>query len=513
MSVDPVVRKLVACGGTMQRHGRSFQSFFGASSRLLRFPSVVAWCAGLGIAAPLLLGSAAPCMRLTRPGIQVQGEVKICPGRYRVADPTELGVIIVASSGTRLDLTGVTLESGDSIASEFVGAGVVSRGVSRVTIFGGTIRGYRYGIRLEGGSGHIVTELDLSGSRSQALRSTQDRFDEADWLDIFRPDSFELYGGGLLLEEVDGATVTGVTAQRAQNGIGMIGARRVYVADNDVSYNSGWGIHLWRSSHNVIVRNQAHHNARCESPTYSKGCASAGILLRERSDSNIVADNDLTHSGGGFFLSGDRPLVEPSTGNLVARNNASFAYHNAFESTFSAGNTFLGNRADNSSYGFWLGYSTRTTVRGNTVIGSANAGIAIEHGSDNAIADNVIMGAAIGIRLFARNQDHEPSRGYTIDDNVLADLERALVLEATTQVKVRGNVFDDVGDAITVDDAGRETTVVGNVFLRVRGWFISAPRLAAGGNYWALSDAKAIAAKIKGDVDIAPWFTAAAAGF
>jgi hypothetical protein len=55
--------------------------------------------------------------------------------------------------------------------------------------------------------------------------------------------------------------------------------------------------------------------------------------------------------------------------------------------------------------------------------------------------------------------------------------------------------------------------VTGNVFLRVRGWFISAPSLAAGGNYWALSDAKAIAAKIKGDVDIAPWFPAAAAGF
>jgi len=497
----------------MQSHGRSLEYLLERAPRRLSHPGGWTWCAVLGIAAPLLVGRAAPCIRPARPGTQVQGEVKICPGRYRVADPTEQGVIIIASSGTRLDLTGVTLESGDSMASEFVGAGVVSRGVSRVTIFGGTIRGYRYGIRLEGGGGHVVTELDLSGSRSQALRSTEDRFDEADWLDIFRPGSFELYGSGLLLEEVDGATVTRVTAQRAQNGIGMIGARRVYVADNDVSYNSGWGIHLWRSSHNVIVRNQAHHNVRCESPAYSRGCDSAGILLRERSDSNVVADNDLTHSGNGFFLSGLRPLVEPSTGNLVARNNASFAYHNAFESTFSAGNTFLDNRADGSSYGFWLGYSTRTTVRGNTVIGSANACIAIEHGSDNAITDNVIMGAAVGIRLFARNQDHEPSRGYAIDDNVLADLERALVLEATAQVKIRGNVFDDVGDAITVDEAGRGSTVAGNVFLRVRGWFISAPNLSAGGNYWALSDAKAIAAKINGDVDIAPWFPAAAAGF
>ena len=36
-------------------------------------------------------------------------------------------------------------------------------------------------------------------------------------------------------------------------------ARESYVADNDVSNNSGWGIHLFRSSHNIIVRNAADH--------------------------------------------------------------------------------------------------------------------------------------------------------------------------------------------------------------------------------------------------------------
>src|SRR6266850_2952067 len=92
----------------------------------------------------------APCIRPVRPGTQVQGEVRVCPGRYRVADPTEVGVIIAAASGTHIDLTGVVLESGDSIPSRFVGVGVVSRGVDAVTITGGAIRGYRYGVRIEG---------------------------------------------------------------------------------------------------------------------------------------------------------------------------------------------------------------------------------------------------------------------------------------------------------------------------------------------------------------------------
>src|SRR5215216_2198164 len=122
----------------------------------------------------------APCIRPTRAGTQVQGEVRVCPGRYRVPDQTEQGVIIIAASGTRIDLAGVVLESGDSVPARFVGVGIASHGVDAVTISGGSIRGYRYGVRLEGGRGHRVSGSDLSGSRSQAVRSTPARPDSAD---------------------------------------------------------------------------------------------------------------------------------------------------------------------------------------------------------------------------------------------------------------------------------------------------------------------------------------------
>ncbi len=119
-----------------------------------------------------LSGSAhtAPCIRPTRAGTQVQGEVRVCPGRYRIPDRSERGVIIAAASGTRIDLTGVVLESGDSVPSRYVGTGVVSRGVDGVTISGGAIRGYRYGVRIEGGRAHRVTGTNVSGSRSQEVR-------------------------------------------------------------------------------------------------------------------------------------------------------------------------------------------------------------------------------------------------------------------------------------------------------------------------------------------------------
>ena len=453
------------------------------------------------------------CLRLRSAGTQIQGHVRVCPGRYEIADPDEQGVIVIASSGTHLDLTGVTIESGDSLASSFVGVGVVSRGVDAVEIHGGTVRGYRYGILIEGGLGHRVYDVRLSGSRAQALRSSATQYDEADWLDIFHPDTFETYGSGLLFKWTNDASVVRVVATNGQNGIGLFGARRTYVADNTVSHNSGWGIHLWRAAHNVIVRNAAHHNSRCESASYSRGCDSAGILLRERSDSNIVADNDLRYSGDGFFLSGHRPDLNPSVGNLVVRNDASFAYHNAFESTFSHGNTFVDNVADSSLYGFWLGYSSGNVVQGNRMVGSETAGIAIEHGADNTIAENVIIGGNIGVHLFTRQAGAEASRGYRIDDNVLANLDQGIVLQSTIQTKVRGNLFDGLGEALVVDLDGRETEVSGNIFLRPGRWFISAPDLEAGGNFWSTNSSQDALARINGNVRIEPWRPAAEAGF
>lgn len=465
----------------------------------------------------ILGGSAAPtCIRPAHAGTQVQGDVKICPGRYWMADHAERGAIIAATSNTRIDLTGVTLQSGDTLPAAFTGIGVSSEGVNNITIVGGTIRGYRYGIRLEGGRGHRIRDVDVSGSRHQRLISTPETFNDADWLDIFRPDTFEQYGSGVYLKNVEDVAVTGVVSHGAQNGIGLFGVRRAYVADNDVSGNSGWGIHLWRSAHNTIIRNKADHNVRCEGTTYRRGCDSAALLLREQSDSNTITDNDLTRSGDGFFLSGHRPLVRPSVGNLVVRNDATGSYHNAFESTFSWGNSFVDNHADSSAYGFWLGYSSGTLVRGNTIIGSRMVGIAIEHGSENALSGNVIIGGKTGIWLFAPGETGEsgdPSRGYHLDDNVLANLDRGIILERTTQARLRGNLFDGVGDGLVVDSAGRGTEVIGNIFLRATQSYVQAPDLAAGSNYWGAPDPESTLPKVKGRVSILPWWPAAAAGY
>lgn len=451
---------------------------------------------------------AAPCLRPTRAGTQVQGEVRVCPGRYRIPDPAERGVIIVAASGTRVDLTGVVLESGDSLSGRFVGMGIASRNVDGVTVVGGTIRGYRVGIRLEGGRGHRVVGSSLSGSR--AVRPAE-AGDSLARLDPVHLEVFQAYGSGLMLARTAATMVTGVTARGSQNGISLLEARDSYLADNDVSGNNGWGIQLWRASKNIIVRNLVDHTVRCAPP--AADCGAAAILIREGSDSNTVGDNDLSASSTGLRLGAGHPNERPSRSNLIYRNTASEAAGAGFLVGTAWSALLLDNRADSSAYGFLLQNAAGCTIRGNTVIGARTAAIAGEHSADIRIESNVLLEAPVGVLVSAPRAGGAPSRGYRIDDNMVTRIAQGIVLQGTTGSRLRGNVLDGVGDGIVVDGTGHGTEVSGNVFLRTSGWFIDAPDLAAGGNYWATADATAAAARVRGRISVLPWRPASVAGY
>jgi parallel beta-helix repeat protein len=388
---------------------------------------------------------------------------------------------------------------------------VASHGVDEVTVLGGTVRGYRFGVRLEGGRNHRLSGLDVSGGRRQVLRSTAEQADTAERLDVAHVEASDQYGAGILLRGTSGAAVTGIIAHGAQNGIGLVEANETYVADNDLADNSGWAVHLFRSSHNTIARNDASRTRRC--PTPGTDCLAAAILLREGSDSNTISDNDLTASTIGVLVTGERPISRPSVGNLIYRNDASLATVVAFEARATWGVSFLQNRVDSAAAGFDLVRLSGGLVRGNTVIGARGAGIEVAHGGDTSLEANVILGAPVGIRITAERSGTAPGRGFRVDDNMLGGVEQAVVLRGVTDGRVRGNVFDGVGDGLVVDGAGHGTEVSGNVFLRATGWFIDAPDLVAGGNYWATPDAPRAAEKVRGRVSVLPWKPASAAGY
>jgi parallel beta-helix repeat protein len=151
--------------------------------------------------------------------------------------------------------------------------------------------------------------------------------------------------------------------------------------------------------------------------------------------------------GDGFFLAGLTPdgIDVGCNNNLFVENDASYSPNNAFEGVFSKGNTYQGNKANHSNYGFWLGYSTDCTVRDNQIYHNRQAGIAVENGVGFKILDNDIQNNAHGLLVWTRFYDflkkvpniNETSSDWRIERNTLLRNKKGIRIAANQDHGVR----------------------------------------------------------------------------
>jgi parallel beta-helix repeat protein len=348
---------------------------------------------------------------IDRPGIEIHRSVRIQPETYRVADTSDAGVLIVKADNITIDLNGAELVgSADGAAPDaFSGFGIVSDGHSNITIKNGKIRGFKVAVYVRGGANVVVEDCDVSHNYRMRLKSTPEREDASDWLWPHYNDQNEWmgrYGGGIVVEECTKAIVRRNRGHHSQNGILLDATSDSKVYDNDFSFNSGWGLAMWRSSRNEVSHNKFDWCVRGYSHgVYARGQDSAGILVFEQCNNNVFAYNSATHGGDGFFLyAGHETLQQTGEGgcnrNILYRNDFSHAVANGIEATFSDGNWFIENVLNDCNYGVWGGYSYNTWIVGNQIRDCSVAGIAIEHGHDNVIEANDLTRNPVGVQLW-----------------------------------------------------------------------------------------------------------------
>ena len=356
------------------------------------------------------------------------------PSRYQgLHTPTSPGTIIeVCADGVALDLSGVVLDG-----ERAGGVGIWVHDCADVTILNGMVIGFHHGIRAEN-----VSNLSIRG----CLVSDHANPPDAGWLSDLEAPVEEGFGGGIYLRGVRHSAIENNRVNNNFNGISLVRSEHNIIRGNNASYCGNVGIYLLRSSDNEVADNLAEHCIRYTDRFWCDTADSAGILLEDGSNRNRITGNSLRYSGDGFFIRAHNR--EPSNHNLVSGNDASHSPNNAFEAVFSSGNVFEDNVANYSNYGFWLGYSTDTTVRRNEIASNRFDGIAIEHGRDNRIEDNRIAGNRNGVRLWSNpapdvqtNRDL-PQRAYGISGNRIED-SRDCGVTATSDhdVDLRENDF------------------------------------------------------------------------
>ncbi|MEZ4702519.1 MAG: NosD domain-containing protein [Rhodothermales bacterium] len=409
----------------------------------------------------LILGAAINLPALGQEPVRLEAgmvfttSVTVAPGVYRLPADS-LGAIRVQGEGIVVDFNGAVLDgaAADATPDQFAGYGIVIDRSSHVTIKNAVVRGYKVGLiaydtphlKIDGG--------DFSYNYRQRLKSTIEREHLDDWMSYHLNDHDEWlgYGAAIYLNRCDRPTIRAVTVTGGQNGVMLTDVNHGLLEDNAITFNSGIGIGMYRSSYNAVLHNRLDWNVRGYSHgVYYRGQDSAAILVYEQSTHNTFAYNSATHSGDGFFLWAGQTTMDDGSGgsndNLLVGNDFSFAPTNCIEVTFSR-NTILGNRLEGCWHGIWGGYSFDTAIAGNTFIDN-DEHIAIEHGQDIAITDNTFAGGKLGIYTWAR--DSQPadwgyaqhrdtrSRDYTIHRNRFAGVAEPLRILKTEPVSETEN--------------------------------------------------------------------------
>ncbi len=294
----------------------------------------------------------------------------------------------------------------------YAGTAIRATGRRGVRLRGCRAEGFLTGLSLRDCSGWIVEGNDFSGNY--------------DCPDYGWGEGTERLGG-MHLEGVDRSTLRRNRGTRIWNGIVLRRCSDNTLVANEFSHCSNTCLKMTQSCRNLVSHNVFSWGLRIY-PTEVHARDSVSLLVESGSDDNRFLSNDFTHGGDGVFI---RVLDHwCSTGNLFEGNDCSHANNNAVES-WSPGNTYVANRANWSSYGFWLGGSDDTVLRNNEVrhngeeFGNApepfgNAGVSVVHGPSShfiMIGNRIVDNRGPGVSLAYR--EATPAKLWLIAGNTI----------------------------------------------------------------------------------------------
>ncbi len=400
-------------------------------------------------------------------GMTIDQSVTVAAGEHVLRAPeSNRAAILVRGDNLIVDFSNATLVGSDDPTRPdlFSGRAIDVKG-NHVTIKGLVARGYKIALNAADCRDLQLIDCDLSYNYRPRLKSTPWKEDLDDWMSFHHNEAGEWidHGAAVCLTSCDRFLIRNLTVTGGQNGVLLTACNNGLMHSCNISFNSGVGVGLYRSSGNRFTMNRLDYNVRGHSEgVYNRGQDSAAFLVYEQSSNNIFDRNSATHSGDGFFLWAGQSTMDTGAGgcndNLIAANDFSYAPTNGIEVTFSR-NQLLHNTIHGCWHGIWGGYSYDSDFSDNDFANNVEA-INIEHGQNNLIRRNQFNGDGVGIHLYERGTPDDwgygkardtHSRNYHIDKNHFSHMPVALRVRDTKDVFADQNVFDDVNQSM---DAG-----------------------------------------------------------
>jgi parallel beta-helix repeat protein len=364
-------------------------------------------------------------------GLTINKDTQLEPKVYLLPEG-----ITIDSDNVILDGHGATIMGTDKTASK----GIKISGRKNITIKNLRILNYYHGISIKKSTGIEICDCTITLTTEIQSNTL--------FLDIWKS-AADSYGGAIFLEQVTDADIHDNDLQHQMNGLLSYQCRRLNVTNNLANYCSGFGFHLFETSESTYTDNYADYCCRyyLSSAGSHLGADATGFLIIYKSCNNIFRKNYARLGGDGFFLAGLTPdgIDVGCNNNLFEENDASHSPNNAFEGVFSKGNSYKGNKANHSNYGFWLGFSSDCTLQDNQIYNNRQAGIAVENGVHFEVKDNDIQNNNHGILIWTRSYEflktvptmNVTSSNWLIERNKLIQNRKAIRIAANQDHGIR----------------------------------------------------------------------------
>ena len=364
-------------------------------------------------------------------GLRINKDTQLEPQVYLMPEG-----ITIDSDDVTLDGQGATIMGIDK-----TGEGIRVSGRKNITIKNLHVMNYYHGVSIKKSKEIEISNCTIAGTAEIPANTL--------FLDIWKT-AVNSYGSAIFLEQVIDAKIHDNDLQHQMNGLLSYQCSRLDVINNFASYCSGYSFHLFETSDSTFANNYADYCCRyylSEAGSHL-GADAARFLIIYKSCNNIFRKNYARLGGDGFFLAGLTPdgIDVGCNNNLFEENDASYSPNNAFEGVFSKGNTYRGNKANHSNYGFWLGFSSDCTLQENQIYNNRQAGIAVENGVGFKVLHNDIQNNTHGILIWTRFYDflkkvhgvNQTSQDWMIERNKLIQNKKAIRIAANQNHSVRG---------------------------------------------------------------------------
>ncbi|MBI5433863.1 MAG: hypothetical protein HZA52_13610 [Planctomycetes bacterium] len=237
---------------------------------------------------------------------RIERSTKVAKGAWTLAN-ADGALVIEGARGLVLDLGGAELlgplHAEDP--SRHAGTAIVVRKSEGVVIRGGSLAGWKTGVRIEDSSDVTVEDVLVRELFAAPLESSAVVAHPRD--ELLRRDSGSIERTGAAFAVLRSASVKLVRcgARRGTVGVAALDAPGLEVRDGDFAYLSAYGITLWRSARATIVGTRVEAAARGAGPgAFWRGAqGSAGLLLVD-SESARVGASRFVRCGTGVAAGG-----------------------------------------------------------------------------------------------------------------------------------------------------------------------------------------------------------------